>query len=83
MNLPTLLDLIAGREATAGQTVDRLLKKITTLTAEPAQIECEPADLKVTRTTLRTLAAAVSPPTTRPGRTAPLYRPRSRGRFFP
>ncbi|WP_232290195.1 hypothetical protein [Micromonospora sp. ATCC 39149] len=83
MNLPTLLDLIAGREATAGQTADRLLEKITTLTAGLAQIECELADLKLARTTLRTLAAAVSPATTRPGRTVPLSRPRSRSRFFP
>ena len=58
MNLPTLLDLIAEREATAGQAADRLREQITTLTSELARIDGELADLATTRTTLRTLAAA-------------------------
>ncbi|MEU4779875.1 hypothetical protein [Micromonospora sp. NPDC023633] len=58
MNLPTILDLIAEREATASQTANRLGEQITTLTAELAQIERELADLATTRTTLRGLTAA-------------------------
>ncbi|MGC4790576.1 hypothetical protein ACLQ22_22425 [Micromonospora sp. DT178] len=58
MNLPTILDLIAEREATASQTANRLGEQITTLTAELAQIERELADLVTTRTTLRGLTAA-------------------------
>lgn len=34
MNLPTQLDLIAEREATARQAADRLREQITTLTTE-------------------------------------------------
>ncbi|MBW4702047.1 hypothetical protein [Micromonospora sp. RL09-050-HVF-A] len=58
MNLPTLLDLIAEREATARQAADRLREQITTLTTELTRVEGELADLKTTRTTLRALAAA-------------------------
>ena len=58
MNLPTILDLIAEREATASQTANRLGEQITTLTAELARIERELADLATTRTTLRGLTAA-------------------------
>ncbi|MFG1802170.1 hypothetical protein ACGFI4_18625 [Micromonospora carbonacea] len=58
MNLPTVLDLIAGREATTRHTADRLREQITTLTAELAHTERELADLATTRTTLRGLAAA-------------------------
>ncbi|MEO3928420.1 hypothetical protein ABGB07_31800 [Micromonosporaceae bacterium B7E4] len=58
MNLPTILDLIAEREATASQTANRLGEQITTLTAELAQIERELADLATTRPTLRGLTAA-------------------------
>ncbi|WP_405098507.1 hypothetical protein [Micromonospora sp. NBC_01412] len=58
MNLPTVLDLITEREATTRQAADRLRERITTLTAELAQTECELADLVTTRTTLRGLTAA-------------------------
>jgi hypothetical protein len=58
VNLPTLLDLIAEREATARQAADRLREQITTLTTELTRVEGELADLKITRTTLRALAAA-------------------------
>lgn len=58
MNLPTVLDLIAEREATARQAADRLREQITTLTTELTRVDSELADLKVTRATLRTLAAA-------------------------
>jgi len=58
VNLPTILDLIAEREATASQTANRLGEQITTLTAELARIERELADLATTRTTLRGLTAA-------------------------
>lgn len=58
MNLAAILDLIAEREATTGQTADRLREQITTLTADLARIDNELADLATTRTTLRTLAAA-------------------------
>lgn len=58
MNLAVILDLITARETTAGQTADRLREQITALTADLARVEGELADLKVTRTTLRTLTAA-------------------------
>jgi hypothetical protein len=58
VNLPTILDLIAAREATTRHTADRLREQITTLTTELAHIERELADLVTTRTTLRGLAAA-------------------------
>lgn len=58
MNLPTVLDLIADRETTARQHADQLREQITTLTGELARIDSELADLAITRTTLRTLAAA-------------------------
>ncbi|RQX21179.1 hypothetical protein DDE19_00250 [Micromonospora ureilytica] len=58
MNLPTVLDLIAEREATTRQDADRLREQITTLTGELARLDGELADLATTRTTLRTLAAA-------------------------
>ena len=58
MNLPTILDLIAEREATTSQTANQLREQITTLTAELVQIERELADLATTRTTLRGLTAA-------------------------
>ncbi|WP_431893404.1 hypothetical protein [Micromonospora haikouensis] len=48
MNLPTVLDLIAGREATTRHTADRLREQITTLTAELAHAERELADLATT-----------------------------------
>ncbi|MCW3820567.1 hypothetical protein ONA91_39665 [Micromonospora sp. DR5-3] len=58
MNVTTILDLIAEREAAAGQAADRLRQQITTLTAELARIDSELADLTTTRTTLQALAAA-------------------------
>lgn len=58
MNITTILDLIAEREATAGQAADRLRQQITTLTAELARIDSELADLATTRTTLQALTAA-------------------------
>lgn len=58
MNLPTVLDLIAEREATARQDADQLREQITALTSELARLDGELADLATTRTTLRTLAAA-------------------------
>ena len=57
MNVATLLDLIAEREAAAGQTAAQLREQITTLTAQLAHIDNELADLTTTRTMLRTLAA--------------------------
>jgi hypothetical protein len=58
MNLTTVLDLIADREATAGQTATRLREQITTLTTELERVDTELADLATTRATLRTLATA-------------------------
>jgi multidrug resistance efflux pump len=58
VNLAVILDLITAREATTGHTAERLREQITALTADLARAESELADLKVTRTTLRTLAAA-------------------------
>ncbi|MEV0811520.1 hypothetical protein [Micromonospora sp. NPDC050200] len=58
MNVTTILDLIAEREAAAGQAADRLRQQITTLTAELARIDSELADLATTRTTLQALTAA-------------------------
>ncbi|MEV0158356.1 hypothetical protein AB0H57_32405 [Micromonospora sp. NPDC050686] len=58
MNLTTVLDLIADREATARRDTDRLREQISALTTELARIEGELADLATTRSTLRTLAAA-------------------------
>jgi hypothetical protein len=58
VNLPTVLDLIAEREATARQDADQLREQITALTSELARLDGELADLATTRTTLRTLAAA-------------------------
>lgn len=58
MNLPTVLDLIAEREATARQDAHRLREQITELTGELVRLDGELADLATTRTTLRTLAAA-------------------------
>ncbi|MEV4665424.1 hypothetical protein AB0J85_26200 [Micromonospora echinofusca] len=58
MNLPTVLDLIAGRETTTRQRADQLREQITALTEELARLDGELADLATTRTTLRTLAAA-------------------------
>ncbi|WP_313887034.1 hypothetical protein [Salinispora arenicola] len=55
MNLPTILDLITAREATARPDAERLREQITALTAELARIE---GDLATTRTTLHTLTAA-------------------------
>lgn len=56
--VPTILDLITAREATAGQDAERLREQITALTAELARIEGDLADLATTRTTLHTLTAA-------------------------
>ncbi|MFI2663447.1 hypothetical protein [Micromonospora carbonacea] len=58
MNLTVLLDLITVREATAGQTADRLREQITALTSELTRIEGELAALTTTRTTLNALTAA-------------------------
>ncbi|MFU8855159.1 hypothetical protein ACNAW0_29985 [Micromonospora sp. SL1-18] len=58
MNVTTILDLIAEREAAAGQAADQLRQQITTLTAELARIDSELADLATTRTTLQALTAA-------------------------
>lgn len=58
MNITTILDLIAEREAAAGQAADRLRQQITTHTAELARIDSELADLATTRTTLQALTAA-------------------------
>ena len=57
MHLAAILDLIAERETTAGQTADRLREQIIALTAELARLDSELADLATTRTTLRDLAA--------------------------
>jgi hypothetical protein len=58
VNLQTILDLIAARQAAAQHNADRLREQITTLTAELVHIDNELADLAITRSTLRTLAAA-------------------------
>jgi NADH:ubiquinone oxidoreductase subunit D len=58
VNITTILDLIAEREATAGQAADRLRQQITTLTAELARIDSELAALATTRTTLQALTTA-------------------------
>ncbi|WP_036373368.1 hypothetical protein [Micromonospora sp. ATCC 39149] len=58
MNLTVILDLITARETTVGQAADRLREQITALTADLIRIEGELTDLKVVRTTLRTLTAA-------------------------
>lgn len=58
MNITTILDLIAEREAAAGQAADRLRQQITTLTAELTRIDSELADLATTRATLQALTAA-------------------------
>jgi hypothetical protein len=57
VNLTTVLDLIADREATAGQTAAQLREQISALTTELARVEGELADLTTTRSTLRALAA--------------------------
>ncbi|MFC7532813.1 hypothetical protein [Actinoplanes sp. GCM10030250] len=57
MNITTLLDLIAHREATTSQTAAHLRQQITTLTAQLADADTELADLATTRTTLQTLTA--------------------------
>ena len=56
MHLTAILDLIAEREAIAGQAAGRLREQITALTAELARLDSELADLTTTRTTLRDLA---------------------------
>ncbi|KIR64932.1 MULTISPECIES: hypothetical protein [Micromonospora] len=58
MNLTVILDLITAREATAGQTADRLREQITALTTDLARVEGELAALATTRTTLSALTAA-------------------------
>jgi hypothetical protein len=57
MHLTAILDLIAERETSAGQTADRIREQITALTAELARLDDELADLATTRTTLKALAA--------------------------
>jgi hypothetical protein len=58
VNLQTILDLIAERQATAQHNADQIREQITTLHAELTHIDNELADLATTRSTLRTLAAA-------------------------
>ncbi|WP_328460650.1 hypothetical protein OHA21_01805 [Actinoplanes sp. NBC_00393] len=58
MNITTILDLIAIREAAANQTATGLREQITALTAQLAQTDTELADLATTRTTLQALTAA-------------------------
>lgn len=57
MHLDTLLGLIAERETTATATAGRLREQISLLTTELARIDRELADLVITRTMLRALAA--------------------------
>ncbi|MBI3688261.1 MAG: hypothetical protein HY241_13175 [Actinobacteria bacterium] len=52
--MPSILDLIAEREAAATAAADRLREQITTLTAELALLETEVAELAITRKTLTT-----------------------------
>jgi hypothetical protein len=52
---PSLLELIAEREAAAGATADRLREQIATLTEQLALAETELADLTITRKTLISL----------------------------
>ena len=58
MNITTILDLIAEREAAASQSARHLREQIAQLTADLAQVDRELADLATTRTTLRAIAAA-------------------------
>ena len=55
MTLPSLLDLIAEREATASAAAKQLRERITELTGQLAVVEAELADLATTRTTLAKL----------------------------
>ncbi len=57
VNITTILDLIARRETTTGQTAARLREQITALTGQLADADNELADLATTRATLQTLAA--------------------------
>ncbi|MFY1681728.1 hypothetical protein ACN265_09395 [Micromonospora sp. WMMD730] len=55
MTTPSLLDLIAEREAAASATVDRLREQIATLTDQLTTAETGLAELAITRKTLLSL----------------------------
>lgn len=55
MTTPSLLDLIAEREAAASATVDRLREQIATLTDQLTAAETGLAELAITRKTLLSL----------------------------
>lgn len=55
MTRPSILDLIAEREAAAGATADRLREQIAALTDQLSTAETELADLAITRKTLTSL----------------------------
>lgn len=56
-NRPSILDLIAEREAAATTIAERLRQQIATLTDQLTTAETELADLSITRKTLLTLAS--------------------------
>ncbi|KUL39999.1 hypothetical protein [Actinoplanes awajinensis] len=62
MTLPSLLDLIAGREAAAAIAAARLRDQITALTDELDAVETELTELEITRKTLSRLSGETGPP---------------------
>ena len=63
MTRPSILDLIAEREAAAGATADRLRDQIAALTDQLSTAETELADLAITRKTLTSLTDDTETPT--------------------
>lgn len=55
MTRPSILELIAGRQAAAAETAQRLRAQIATLTNQLAAAETELAELEITRNTLTRL----------------------------
>lgn len=64
---PSILELIAEREAAAGTAADRLREQIATLTGQLTAAETELAELAITRKTLTRLTG--EPDTATPGDT--------------
>lgn len=62
MSRPSILELIAEREAAAAETTQRLRDQIATLTGQLAAAETELAELEITRNTLTRLTGHIDPP---------------------